>query len=75
MIKLVQLGVDLFDTSYCHLVTERSAAITFSLNISDDISNTDFELNLRQEKYELVFKVSLASLCDFILDMQMTLAQ
>lgn len=53
MIKLVQLGVDLFDTSYCHLVTERSAALTFSLDTTDDINNTDFELNLRQEKYEI----------------------
>lgn len=50
MIKLAELGVDLFDTSYCHLVTERSAAITFSLDTNDDVNNTEFELNLRQEK-------------------------
>lgn len=49
MIKLVQLGVDLFDTSYCHLVTERSAAITFSLET--DVEDSEFELNLREDKY------------------------
>lgn len=50
MIKLVQLGVDLFDTSYCHLVTERSAAITFSFDLESDADKSEFEMNLRQEK-------------------------
>lgn len=49
IINLVKLGIDLFDTSYCHLATERSAALTFSLE--DNRGETEYEINLRQEKY------------------------
>ncbi|KAJ8974602.1 hypothetical protein NQ317_019347 [Molorchus minor] len=49
VLKLVQLGVDMFDTSYCRILTERSAAMTFPI---DSIEETDnFEINLRQPKY------------------------
>lgn len=48
VIGLVELGVDLFDTSYCYLATERSAALTFSLGPETD--GTEYEMNLRQEK-------------------------
>ncbi|KAK4877145.1 hypothetical protein RN001_009651 [Aquatica leii] len=49
ILQLIKLGIDLFDTSYCHIVTERSCALTFSL----DLSNTEeaFELNLRQSQF------------------------
>ncbi|CAH1975607.1 unnamed protein product [Acanthoscelides obtectus] len=45
VIKLVQCGIDMFDTSYCHILTERSAAMTFQIDTSDE--NNDYEINLR----------------------------
>ncbi|KAK9891433.1 hypothetical protein WA026_014670 [Henosepilachna vigintioctopunctata] len=49
IIKLVKLGVDVFDTSYCRVLTERSAAMTFPIDITEDI--TPYEINLRQLRY------------------------
>jgi queuine tRNA-ribosyltransferase subunit QTRTD1 len=49
VINLVELGIDLFDTSYCHILTERSAAMTFAIETTDQ-TNT-YEINLRDAKY------------------------
>ncbi|KAF2902833.1 hypothetical protein ILUMI_03350 [Ignelater luminosus] len=49
VLELVQLGIDLFDTSYCYILTERSCALTFSLDVED--KNDQYELNLRQQQY------------------------
>ncbi|KAK5642452.1 hypothetical protein RI129_008619 [Pyrocoelia pectoralis] len=49
VLKLVQLGIDLFDTSYCYIVTERSCALTFVTDIDD--KEEMFELNLRQPHF------------------------
>lgn len=45
IIKFVQLGVDLFDTSYCKIVTERAAALTFSMDLEGEVE--EYEINLR----------------------------
>lgn len=55
IIKLVQLGVDVFDTSYCNLVTERSSALVFSTDLHCD-DNHPYEINLRQRQYVDDFK-------------------
>nr|CAH7718603.1 unnamed protein product [Callosobruchus chinensis] len=49
VIKLVQCGVDMFDTSYCHILTERSAAMTFQIEASDEAN--DYEINLRHPSF------------------------
>ncbi|KAJ8915849.1 hypothetical protein NQ315_004662 [Exocentrus adspersus] len=59
VLKLVQAGIDMFDTSYCRILTERSAAMTFP--IEDDEQSDTFEINLRQSKYVDDFTPILAS--------------
>nr|CAI5828679.1 unnamed protein product [Callosobruchus analis] len=49
VIKLVQCGVDMFDTSYCRILTERSAAMTFQIEASD--AANDYEINLRHHSF------------------------
>lgn len=47
ILSFVANGVDLFDTSYCHIVTERSSALTFSFESENGV----YEINLRESKY------------------------
>lgn len=61
IIKLIQLGVDLFDTSYCRILTERSAAMTFA--IEDDEHFASYEINLRHSIYAEDFTPIMNS-CD-----------
>ncbi|KAI4471303.1 queuine trna-ribosyltransferase accessory subunit 2 [Holotrichia oblita] len=49
LIKMVQKGIDVFDTSYCYIVTERSSALTFSMD--KDSKMQAYEINLRQLRY------------------------
>ncbi|CAH0546556.1 unnamed protein product [Brassicogethes aeneus] len=49
IVKFIQLGVDLFDTSYCRIVTERSSALTFSVDLQGELE--EYEINLREHKY------------------------
>lgn len=49
VINLVKLGIDLFDTSYCHVLTERSAAMTFAIESCDESNSC--EINLRDARY------------------------
>ncbi|KAL1516919.1 hypothetical protein ABEB36_000750 [Hypothenemus hampei] len=49
IIKLVKSGVDLYDTSYCRILTERSAAIIFAMEPQEH--SEAYEINLRQPKY------------------------
>lgn len=54
ILKLVRMGIDVFDTSYCNLVTERSSALTFNF---DNVSETQqYEINLRQNQFADDFK-------------------
>ncbi|XP_025837469.1 queuine tRNA-ribosyltransferase accessory subunit 2 isoform X2 [Agrilus planipennis] len=54
VLHLVGCGIDIFDTSYCYIVTERSAALTFSLGTDDKLQK--FEINLRESQYADDFK-------------------
>ena len=49
ILKLVQIGIDIFDTSYCYIVTERSSALTFATRSNDE--TRIFEINLGQSQY------------------------
>ncbi|KAJ8938441.1 hypothetical protein NQ314_011477 [Rhamnusium bicolor] len=49
VLKLVQQGIDMFDTSYCRILTERSAAMIFPIDNTEEADS--FEINLRQSKY------------------------
>lgn len=49
VLKLVQAGIDMFDTSYCRILTERSAAMTFPIEDNEELES--FEINLRHSKY------------------------
>ncbi|EFA00359.1 queuine tRNA-ribosyltransferase accessory subunit 2 [Tribolium castaneum] len=49
VINLVEMGIDLFDSSYCHILTERSAAMTFAIEPTDQTDT--YEINLRDAKY------------------------
>lgn len=59
IIKLVQLGVDLFDTSYCRILTERSAAMTFAIDETENIA--PYEINLRHSVYAEDFTPVMSS--------------
>ncbi|XP_060519296.1 queuine tRNA-ribosyltransferase accessory subunit 2 [Cylas formicarius] len=49
ILRLVKSGVDMFDTSYCVILTERSAALTFSTQQGE---NSEYwEIILRQTSY------------------------
>ncbi|GJQ71151.1 hypothetical protein Trydic_g1052 [Trypoxylus dichotomus] len=60
IVKMVQKGIDIFDTSYCYIVTERSSALTFSLDKNSNM--TGFEINLRQLRYADDFQPILPGL-------------
>lgn len=48
IIQLVKLGIDLFDTSYLHVVTERQAALTFNFDpITNDNPEREYEINFK----------------------------
>lgn len=55
ILNLIKLGVDIFDTSYCNLITERSSALTFGFD-----EYREYEINLRQPKYAEDFQPILA---------------
>ncbi|XP_022907879.1 queuine tRNA-ribosyltransferase accessory subunit 2 [Onthophagus taurus] len=61
VIKLVQLGIDIFDTSYSYIVTERSSALAFGMDETDE--NQIFEINLRHPQYSNDFRPIVPS-CD-----------
>lgn len=48
ILKLISLGVDIFDTSYASNVTERNCALTLNLDVED--MDTP-EINLEENKY------------------------
>lgn len=49
IVKLVKCGVDLFDTSYCRILTERSAAIIFAIDEKE--TSESYEINLRKTRF------------------------
>jgi len=56
ILKLVQLGIDVFDTSYCNIVTERSSALIFCFDIENYTQDHPYEINLRQTQFADDFK-------------------
>ncbi|KAG5877907.1 hypothetical protein JTB14_011623 [Gonioctena quinquepunctata] len=60
VLKLVHIGVDMFDTSYCRILTERSAVLTFTIDGNED--SDSYEINLRESKYAEDF-TSIISTC------------
>lgn len=50
VLELVCAGIDIFDTSYAHIVTERNSALTFSFNISTDNTKSVHEINFKNKK-------------------------
>lgn len=52
VIKFVKKGVDIFDTSYVHLVTERQSALTFQFDLNDirEVGDTLYEINLKDSR-------------------------
>ncbi|GLV32056.1 uncharacterized protein CBL_11988 [Carabus blaptoides fortunei] len=51
VIKLIRLGVDIFDTSYIHLLVERTSALTFTFD-SDNKTLNNYEINLTDSKFD-----------------------
>lgn len=45
-LKLIKLGVDLFDNTFAYLATTRDVALTFNFNIHDKNKENVFEINL-----------------------------
>lgn len=50
VLDLVELGVDIFDTSYPFLITENLSALTFLCD-HDDCNNVDLTISLTEERY------------------------
>lgn len=46
ILKLTQLGVDLFDNTYAYLATKRSAALTFNFDINAKGHDNNYEIDL-----------------------------
>lgn len=61
VIKFVQMGIDVFDTSYSYIVTERSSALTFALDPEEETQV--FEINLRHPRYADDFR-PISSNCE-----------
>lgn len=46
ILKLIQLGVDIFDNTYAYLATTRDAALSFNFNINAKSTDNVYEINL-----------------------------
>lgn len=46
ILKLIRLGVDLFDNTYAYLATTREAALTFNFNINAKSDENLYEIKL-----------------------------
>lgn len=50
ILKLIQLGVDLFDNTFAYLATTRDAALTFNFNIDTKSSENAYEIRLSDSR-------------------------
>lgn len=50
MLQLIQLGVDVFDSSYCYLATNHKCAFTFDFNMESPSETTEFDMDLSDPK-------------------------
>lgn len=46
MMELIQLGVDVFESSYCYLATTYKCALTFSSDEQDKAETHEFDMDL-----------------------------
>lgn len=46
MLQLIQLGVDVFDSSYCYLATKHNCALTFNFDSSATVETNKFDMDL-----------------------------
>lgn len=53
ILKMIQLGVDLFDNTYAYLATIRNAALTFNFNIHANGSEGAYEIDLSDSRYQI----------------------
>lgn len=51
ILRLVQLGVDVFDTTYAYLASSNNRALTFNFNVAKPVTNgkSTFDINLADE--------------------------
>lgn len=49
-LKLIQIGVDLFDNTYAYLATTRDAALTFNFNVNTKSNENIYEINLADSR-------------------------
>ncbi|KAG4076554.1 hypothetical protein HA402_002717 [Bradysia odoriphaga] len=52
MLQLIQLGVDVFDSSYCYLATTHKCALTFGFDLDVKAENRDFDMDLSDPSYK-----------------------
>lgn len=55
MLQLIQLGVDVFDSSYCYLATNHKCALTFGFNMDSTSEASEFDMDLSDPKWVVVF--------------------
>lgn len=46
ILKLVQIGVDIFDNTYAYLSVKRNAALTFNFDLTNQQTNVRYEIDL-----------------------------
>jgi len=79
VLNLISLGVDMFDTSFAHFITEKGEALTFrnafdktftnescpntAFNPEDETKTRDFSISLKDDQYKDDFR-PLVSSCD-----------
>lgn len=51
ILKLVQIGIDMFDNTYAYLSVMRKAALTFTFNLQHQPEAISYEIDLTNTKY------------------------
>lgn len=46
LMQLVNLGVDVFDSSYCYIATKHNCALTFSFGMEANSEGSEFDMDL-----------------------------
>lgn len=50
VLELIQLGVDVFDSSYCYLATKYNCALTFSFDLDKTSETHEFDMDLSDSR-------------------------
>ncbi len=51
MLQLIQLGVDVFDSSYCYLATKHNCALTFGYDVETTSDAVEFDMDLSDPRW------------------------